>query len=157
MTRPNDPSQLWHRRAFLAAAGAAASLALLPLPASAEPEDADEAIRQLFGNRSIREGKVTLKLPPIAENGNSVQLTVSVDSPMTEENHVRRIAIISPRNPIPEIAIFNLSPASGRAEVSTRVRLAGTQSLRVVAELSDGSLWTGKASTYVTLAACIIG
>lgn len=133
------------------------SLALLPLPACAEAEDADEAIRTLFGNRPIREGKVTLKLPPIAENGNSVQLAVSVDSPMTEENHVRRIAIISPRNPIPEIAIFNLSPASGRAEVSTRVRLAGTQSLRVVAELSDGSLWAGKASTYVTLAACIIG
>lgn len=157
MSRPHSPPQLWHRRAFLAAAGAAVSTALLPLSAAAEPEDADEAIRKLFGDRAIREGRVTLKLPPIAENGNSVQLTVSVDSPMTEKDHVRKIAIISPRNPIPEVAIFNLSHASGRAEVSTRVRLAGTQSLRAVAEMSDGSLWAGKASTYVTLAACIIG
>lgn len=157
MSRPHTPPLLWQRRAFLAAAGAAVSFALLPLPAAAEPEDADEAIRRLFGDRAIRDGKVTLKLPPIAENGNSVQLTVSVDSPMTEQDHVRRIAIISPRNPIPEIAIFNLNPASGRAEISTRVRLAGTQSLRAVAEMSDGSLWAGKASTYVTLAACIIG
>ncbi|KCZ95262.1 sulfur oxidation protein SoxY [Hyphomonas hirschiana VP5] len=148
---------MWRRRAFLAAAGAAVCLTFLPLPAAAEPEDADEAIRNLFGDRPIREGKVTLKLPPIAENGNSVQLTVSVDSPMTEQDHVRKIAIISPRNPIPEIAIFNLGPYSGRAEVSTRVRLAGTQSLRVIAEMNDGSLWVGKASTYVTLAACIIG
>ncbi len=157
MSRPHAPPLLWHRRAFLAAADAAASLALLPLPAAAEPDDAEEAIRRLFGNRTIREGRVTLKLPPIAENGNSVQLTVSVESPMTEKDHVRRIAIISPRNPIAEIAIFNLGPASGRAEVSTRVRLAGTQSLRVIAELNDGSLWAGRASTYVTLAACIIG
>lgn len=157
MSRPHGPKLLWHRRAFLAAAGAAVSFALTPLPATAEPEDADEAIRKLFGDRTIREGRVTLKLPPIAENGNSVQLTVSVDSPMTENDHVRKIAIISPRNPLAEIAIFNLGPAAGRAEISTRVRLAGTQSLRVVAEMSDGALWAGKASTYVTLAACIIG
>lgn len=157
MSRPYTSSFLLSRRAFLAGTGAALSLALLPLPAIAEPEDADEAIRQLFGTRPIREGKVTLKLPPIAENGNSVQLSVSVESPMTEKDHVRRIAIISPRNPIAEIAIFHLSAASGRADVSTRVRLAGTQSLRVIAEMSDGSLWSGKASTYVTLAACIIG
>ena len=157
MSRPHAPTLLWHRRTFLAAAGAAVSLTLTPLPATAEPEDADEAIRKLFGDRAIREGRVTLKLPPIAENGNSVQLTVSVDSPMTEKDHVRKIAIISPRNPLAEIAIFNLGPAAGRAEISTRVRLAGTQSLRVVAEMSDGALWAGKASTYVTLAACIIG
>jgi sulfur-oxidizing protein SoxY len=157
MSRPHDPPLLWPRRAFLTAAGAAVSLSLLPLRAMAEPEDAEDAVRKLFGNRTIREGRVTVKLPPIAENGNSVQMTVSVESPMTEKDHVRRIAVVSPRNPIPEIAIFSLSPASGRAEISTRVRLAGTQSLRVVAEMSDGSLWSGKASTYVTLAACIIG
>ena len=157
MFRLHASPSLLPRRAFLAGAGAAACFALLPLPAVAEPEDAEEAIRQLFGTRPVREGKVTLKLPPIAENGNSVQLSVAVESPMTEKDHVRRIAIISPRNPIAEIAIFHLGPASGRAEVSTRVRLAGTQSLRVIAEMSDGSLWSGKASTYVTLAACIIG
>lgn len=144
----------WHRRAFLIASGAAA---FFTGPALAEPEDADKAVRDLFGSRKIQEGRVTVKLPPIAENGNSVQLTVTVDSPMTDKDHVRRIAIISPRNPIPEIAQFRLSPDSGRAEVSTRVRLAGTQSLRVIAEMNDGSLWAGRASTYVTLAACIIG
>lgn len=146
----------WHRRAFLIASGAA-TLFLAPVSASAEPEDADKAIREMFGSRKIQDGRVTVKLPPIAENGNSVQLTVSVESPMTEKDHVRRIAVISPRNPIAEIALFKLGPHSGLAEVSTRVRLAGTQSLRVIAEMSDGSLWAGRASTYVTLAACIIG
>lgn len=118
MSRPHTPPLLWQRRAFLAAAGAAVSFALLPLPAAAEPEDADEAIRRLFGDRAIRDGKVTLKLPPIAENGNSVQLTVSVDSPMTEQDHVRRIAIISPRNPIPRSpsSTSTLPPAERKSQ-----------------------------------------
>ena len=157
MPQTNRSSVLWNRRRFVIVAGAAASLSLFAPPASGETEDVDAAVREFFGDRKVQEGRVSLKLPPIAENGNSVQLSVSVDSPMTGKDHVRQIAIFSPRNPIPLIGRFKLGPHSGRAAVSTRVRLAGTQSLLAVAEMSDGSLWTGRGSTYVTLAACIIG
>jgi len=138
------------------AGGSALATAFAPL-AMASPEQADAAIREMFGDRPIHEGRVRVDLPPIAENGNSVALDIAVDSPMSEDDHVRRIGVFSPRNPIATIAAFRLGPQSGRAQVSTRVRLAGTQTLRVIAEMSDGTLWSGKASTYVTLAACVIG
>ncbi len=147
----------WSRRSLLAGAGGAAFAIALPPAAAASPEQVDEAIRQMFGDRPVREGRVNLKLPPIAENGNSVAVEISVDSPMTRDNHVTRIGLFSPRNPVALLGAFRLGPACGRAFVSTRVRLAGTQSLRAVAQMNDGSLWSGKASTYVTLAACILG
>ncbi|MEQ9315907.1 MAG: thiosulfate oxidation carrier protein SoxY [Henriciella sp.] len=145
------------RRSLLALGSAGLACAAFPLSAAGEAEDADKAIRELFGDGELKESKVTVKLPPIAENGNSVAITVSVDSPMTERNHVKRIAIISPRNPVAEIAEFQLGPRAGKAEVSTRIRMAGTQTMRAVAEMSDGSLHIGKASTVVTLAACLMG
>lgn len=145
------------RRVFLASAGALSIASVLAPIASATPEDADQAVRDIFGDRPINEGKVTVTLPPIAENGNSVAIGISVDSPMTDDDFVKQIVILSPRNPIATIARFNLGPHAGRAEISTRVRMAGTQTLRIVAEMSDGTLWTGTGSTYVTLAACIIG
>ncbi|MCA8899754.1 MAG: SoxY-related AACIE arm protein [Hyphomonas sp.] len=157
MNEPTLPTLHWTRRALLATGTAGALSLLLPPVAAAAPEEMDAAIREMFGNGTIREGRVSVKLPPIAENGNSVAIDISVESPMTEDNHVRRIGIFSPRNPIATIAEFHLGPAAGLAQVSTRVRLAGTQSLRVIAEMNDGSLWSGKASTYVTLAACVIG
>ena len=103
MPQTNRSSVLWNRRRFVIVAGEAASLSLFAPPASGETEDVDAAIRELFGDRKVQEGRVSLKLPPIAENGNSVQLSVSVDSPMTAKDHVRQIAIFSPRNPIPLI------------------------------------------------------
>ena len=156
MTRPTR-ALTFSRRSLLLAGAAGVSFAGFPLLAAAETDDAAEAIKRIFGDKPIEDGLVSVKLPPIAENGNSVAITVSVDSPMTTADHVSRIAIISPRNPIPEIAVFTLSPASGKAEVSTRIRIAGTQRIRAIAELSDGSLWQGSASTVVTLAACIVG
>lgn len=145
------------RRALLASAGAGALALALPFPALGEPEDADRAIREMFGEGALNEGRVTVKLPPIAENGNSVPITVSVDSPMSASDHVTRLGIFSPRNPIAEIARFELGPRAGKAEISTRMRMAGTQRVRAVAEMNDGSLWIGSASTVVTLAACVIG
>ena len=129
----------------------------LPFGAFAEPADADAAIREMFGDKPITEGRVTVKVPPIAENGNSVSVGVIVDSPMSADDHVTRIGIFSPRNPIAEIARFELGPRAGRAEIATRMRMAGTQRVRAVAEMSDGTLWQGAASTVVTLAACVIG
>ena len=157
MHTPKIRASIWNRRSFLAASGGTALATVLPPAAWASPQDADQAIREIFGDRPIHEGRVSVQLPPIAENGNSVSVSISVDSPMTEADHVRQIAIISPRNPIATVAQFYLGPYAGRADVSTRVRLAGTQTLRVIAEMSDGTLWSGKASTYVTLAACVIG
>lgn len=147
----------WTRRSILTASGILVASAAFPPLAAATPDDADRAIRDLFGDRPIFDGKVSVSLPPIAENGNSVAVSVSVESPMTEEDHVRQIVILSPRNPIATNARFQLGPHSGRADISTRVRMAGTQTLRVIAEMNDGTLWSGSASTYVTLAACIIG
>ncbi|MEM6534419.1 MAG: thiosulfate oxidation carrier protein SoxY [Pseudomonadota bacterium] len=116
----------------------------------------DDTARSLFGDAPIETGRVTVKMPPIAENGYSVPIDISVESPMTADDHVTRIAIISERNPVATIAQFHLSPQSGLAHVSTRIRLAGTQDVLVVAEMNDGSLWSATTEIVVTLAACII-
>ena len=154
---PPSPVACPSRRHLLVSASGAVGALCLAQAASATPEQADEAIREMFGNRPIREGRVTINLPPIAENGNSVAIEVLVDSPMTPASHVTRIGIFSTRDPVAFIAGFHFGPHNGVAQVATRIRLAGTQSLRAVAQMNDGSLWSGRASTYVTLAACIIG
>ncbi len=144
------------RRALLAGGTGLVIVSALPVTGHATPEQARAAITALFGETPITEGKVTLKLPPIAENGYSVPLSVKVDSPMTDADHVRRIAVISERNPVATAVQFHLGPGAGRAEVSARMRLAGTQTVQAIAELSDGTLWSGTAKTVVTLAACVI-
>lgn len=145
-----------NRRALLSGFGGAVFVSVLPLLASATQADLIDARKRLFGDRPIQEGRVTVKLPPIAENGYSVPLTVTVDSPMVEDDYVRQIAILSPRNPLPQIAEFHLTPRSGIAQVSTRIRMSGTQSIQAIAEMSDGTLWSGSMETVVTLAACVI-
>ena len=144
------------RRQFVRSGMAAIGLSVVPLRAFAAEEDVQAALNEIFGNRPINEGRVALKLPPIAENGYSVALNVAVDSPMTVEDHVKQIAVFAPRNPLPVLARFHLGPRTGVAEVSTRVRLGGTQSVLAVAEMSDGTLWSGAAETVVTLAACVV-
>lgn len=140
----------------MAATGGVVFVSALPIKASASEADLIAARTKLFGNRPITEGRVTLELPPIAENGHSVPLRVEVDSPMTETDYVKQIAILSPRNPLPLIGQFHLTPQSGRALVSTRIRMSGTQAIQAVAEMSDGSLWSGSMETVVTLAACVV-
>lgn len=144
------------RRAVLGGGTGLVLIHAFPVVGRATPEEAQAAIAELFPDASMSEGRVSLELPPIAENGFSVPLSVSVDSPMTLEDHVRRIAIISERNPDPKVAQFHLGPRAGKAAVSTRIRLAGTQTVRAVAEMSDGSLWSGTADAVVTLAACVV-
>ena len=140
----------------MAATGGVVFVSALPMRAAASEADLIAARTKLFGNRPITEGRVTLELPPIAENGHSVPLKVEVDSPMTEADYVKQIAILSPRNPLPLIGQFHLTPQSGRALVSTRIRMSGTQAIQAVAEMSDGSLWSGSMETVVTLAACVV-
>jgi sulfur-oxidizing protein SoxY len=102
-----------------------------------------------------RDGRVRLDVAPLVENGNTVPLTVSADSPMTEADHVNAIAVFNTRNPQRDVAIFHFTPRSGRATVSTRIRLATSQTLVAVARMSDGSYWTTQSYVIVTLAGCI--
>jgi len=127
---------------------------LTPLKAFAKKEDADEAIKKIAGGAPIRTGKVTLTIPPLVENGNLVVLKVSVDSPMTANDYVKTIHVIAEGNPLPNIFTVYLTPRSGTANVTTRVRLADSQKVWAIAQMSNGSYWQGSAETLVTLSAC---
>ena len=122
--------------------------------ARATPAEVRLAIYKLTGNAPLRSGRVTLDLPALVENGNSVPLTVRVDSPMTAADHVKAIHVFVEKNPLPVAASFVLGPRCGRAEVSTRIRLADTQTVQVVCEMSDGTFWSGAAESVVTAVAC---
>jgi sulfur-oxidizing protein SoxY len=137
----------------LALGGAAA--VLLVRPALATPEAMAGVIAEFTGEAPVLPGRVRLDLPPLVENGNSVTLGLSVDSPMTEVEHVRAIGVFNQKNPQPEVAVFRLGPRAGRAAVTTRIRLADSQRITAIAELSDGSFWSGTADVIVTLAACV--
>lgn len=116
-----------------------------------------EAREKLAAGREIKIGRVTLDLPRLAESGNSVTLKVRVESPMTAGDHVKTIHLLSEQNPIATIGRFHLSPRSGRAEVSTSIRLAATQNIHAIAEMHDGALFEAMAESVVLMAACIDG
>jgi len=120
----------------------------------AKKEDADEAIQKITGNARIQEGRVTLTIPPLIENGNLVVLRVSVESPMTANDYVKAIHVIAEGNPLPNIFTAYLTPRSGTANITTRVRLADSQRVWAIAQMSNGSFWQGSAETLVTLSAC---
>jgi sulfur-oxidizing protein SoxY len=147
------PSRLSRRGALVAGAGALS--ALMVRPASATSEAMQAAIGEFSGGAKITPGRVTMEIPPLVENGNSVPLTITVDSPMTEQDFVKAIAVFNERNPQPNIGTFHLNARSGRAFVSTRIRLGDSQTIIAVAQLSDGSLWSGSAELIVTLPACV--
>jgi len=136
---------------------AAGSSLLLLRPAWGTPESLRAAIDTFTGGKEARNGRVTLAIDPLVENGNAVPVSVSVQSPMTPADHVQRIAIFTPQNPLPEVAVFHLSPASGRAQVSTRMRMATTQPVIAVAVMNDGTAWRHSVDVVVTLAACLEG
>jgi sulfur-oxidizing protein SoxY len=150
-----DPST---RRRFLGLAGGAALCGTIPIvtvrPAEATPAMLASAIRNLVGEAPVRTGKVKLDVPPLVENGNTVPMTVSVTSPMTADDHVRSIHVFNEKNPQPNIGNFYIGPAAGRAQVSTRIRLADSQKIVAIAQLSDGSFWSTSIDVVVTLAAC---
>lgn len=112
------------------------------------------AIHAVIGDAPLEPGKVKLELPAIVENGNTVPLTVSVESPMTAADHVESIHLFNQKNPQPHIAVFHLGPRAGKAQVSTRIRLADSQRVTAIARLADGSCWSDSADVIVTLAAC---
>ena len=148
------------RRKFLAAASSLAAAATLAPAVRAQMtrtplNNMPEVIHKLVGSAVVNKGKVKLDLPPLVENGHLVPLTVKVDSPMTEADHVKAIHVFTERNPLPEMISFRLGPRAGRAKVATRVRLADTQNVIAIAEMSDGSFWSDSAFLIVTLAACL--
>jgi sulfur-oxidizing protein SoxY len=114
-----------------------------------------DAIRKVTGGKPLSPGRVTLELPPLSENGHVVPMRVEVASAMTQADHVRAIHVFTEKNPQPNVASFRLGPRAGRALVQTRVRLADTQAVVAIAEMSDGSFWSASTHVVVTLAACL--
>lgn len=147
------------RRRFLGLAGGAAAIGAFPIavslrPAEATPELMATAVRAVTGGAPVQTGKVKLDIPPLVENGNSVPMTVSVASAMTANDYVKSIHVFNEKNPQPNLGNFYLKPSAGRAQVSTRVRLADSQKITAIAKLSDGSFWSTTTDVVVTLAAC---
>jgi sulfur-oxidizing protein SoxY len=150
------------RRRFLidtacVAGGFAVAAVIATGPARATPATMRTAMKNVVGEASVRKGKVTIDLPPLIENGNTVSLTVAVESPMTTANHVKAIHVFNEKNPQPNVVSIHLGPRAGKASVATRIRLADSQRVVAIAEMSDGSFWSDETEVVVTLAACLEG
>jgi len=161
MTRADGMSQRTRRR-FLVETAALAGAAGLALrldsdPAGATPASMQAAIRNVAGEAKLNKGRVKIDVPALIENGNAVPLTVSCESPMTQEDHVKAIHVFTEKNPQPNVIGVRLGPRAGRASVSTRIRLADTQKIVAVAQMSDGSFWSDEVEVIVSLAACLEG
>ncbi len=139
------------RRSFLAGL----AIAVVPFAAEATPEAMAAAIREVTGGAVLQAGKVRLDIPPLVENGNTVPLTVTVDSPMTEADHVRAIHVFNEKNPQPHVFNAWLGPRNGKAVVGTRIKLADAQKVVAIAETSKGEFFSASADVIVTIAACI--
>jgi sulfur-oxidizing protein SoxY len=161
MTRADGMSQRTRRR-FLVETAALAGAAGLALrldsdPAGATPASMQAAIRNVAGEAKLNKGRVKIDVPALIENGNAVPLTVSCESPMTQEDHVKALHVFTEKNPQPNVIGVQLGPRAGRASVSTRIRLADTQKIVAVVQMSDGSFWSDEVEVIVTLAACLEG
>jgi sulfur-oxidizing protein SoxY len=138
--------------AFLAG-GAIASIAADT--ATATSADLQGAIARVIGDAKVNAGRVKLDIPPLVENGNVVPCSITIDSPMTPADHVRAIHVFNEKNPQPNVISVRLGPRAGRASISTRIRLSDTQTVVAIAEMSDGSFWSGRADVIITLGACL--
>jgi sulfur-oxidizing protein SoxY len=148
------------RRRFLIGAGGVVLAAALPdTPALAQNTERaaamQAAIKAVAGEHPLQEGRIKITLPPLVENGNAVPLSIAVESPMTDADHVKAIHVFTEKNPQPNVAVFQLWPRAGTANIQTRMRLADTQLVVAVAEMSDGSIWRDEIEVVVTMAACL--
>ena|SRR5688572_8696432 len=150
---------MMHRRQFLilaCSAVATGSQAQLPPNIQAMRRAAmEEAQRKVTGGARVQRGRVKLDLPPLIDNGNAVPLTVTVESPMTAQDHVKAIHVFTEKNPQPYVISANLGPRAGRARLATRARIADTGSVVAIAQMSDGSFWSDSVNVVVTLSACL--
>jgi sulfur-oxidizing protein SoxY len=148
-------TKVTRRDAVLMGMGVTLCLAVTDVrTALATPAEADAEIAKFTGGKTPQAGKVTIDLPEIAENGNTIPLAITVDAPMTPENYVSDILVVADGNPNPGIARFQLSPLSGRAEAGTRIRLNATENVIVVAKTSDGAFFTDRKQVKVTIGGC---
>ena len=145
---------IFNRRQALALGTAALGASMLVATSALAKNDADEAIKKFTGGKTPSQGKIKLDLPEIAENGNTVPMTVTVDSPMSEQSYVREVLIVANENPRSGVVTFHFSPASGVAEANTRIRLAATQDVIAVAKMNDGSFHTASKDVKVTIGGC---
>lgn len=143
------------RRKLLHGATAFGIVAIVPGAAFATPDTMNAAMSEALGGVTPKAGRIKLEISPLAENGNSVPLTITVESPMTAADHVKAIYLFAPENPLPDVARFHIGPRAGRAQVKTSIRLATSQHIHGVAVMSDGTAWTDSAEVIVTLSACI--
>ncbi len=157
MTEKTDKTMI-SRRMVLEVAGGGVIAALLAGsfagPARADAALLAEAIKRAVGDSAMNEGRITLDLPEIAENGNTVPISVAIDSPMTDADHVKAVHVFAEKNPAADVASIYFTPSSGAAKASFRMRLGGTQNVVAVAEMSDGSLYTTKKLVKVTIGGC---
>jgi sulfur-oxidizing protein SoxY len=150
------------RRRFLIGAGGAVLMMAVP-EARAQFQAQNDAraaamhaaIKAFVGDSPMKSGRVKLELPPLVENGNAVPLGITVDSPMTDADHVKAIHVFTEKNPQPNVAAFQLGPRAGTANIQTRMRLADTQLVIAIAEMSDGTFWRDEVEVVVTMAACL--
>jgi sulfur-oxidizing protein SoxY len=152
--KPTDRRARSTRRRFLAG-GVALAFVLATKSSRATPATMQAAIKKVVGEAPLRKGKVTIDVPPLVENGNTVPLTVSVESPMTATDYVKAIHVFNEKNPQPNVIGVHLGPRAGKAALSTRIKLAAAQKIVAVAELSDGSFWSEDTDVIVTIAACV--
>ena len=143
------------RRKFMAGTAiAAAAIVVSPSALLAAPEHVAAEIKKLYGDKPLALGKIKLDLPTIAENGLVVPLNFEVESPMTEKDYVKAVYFFAEGNPNPQVADFRFTPLSPKAAAQIRIRLAQTQNIIAVAEMSDGSLYTAKKEVKVTIGGC---
>jgi sulfur-oxidizing protein SoxY len=141
------------RRRVLTAGTAATIVLALGRAAGATPEKAKELLGKLAASEP-KPGRIALKAPEIAENGNTVPVTVTIESPMSDQDYVKAVHLVSEGNPQPGVASFRFTPQSGKAEVQMRMRMAQTQTIVALAEMSDGSFWTASREVKVTIGGC---
>jgi sulfur-oxidizing protein SoxY len=155
MLKNRSESMRLSRRRLLAGSGlVVAGLVAASGPVGATPAEAEAMIAKLAGSTKRNASRVSLKLPQIAENGNTVQFSVAVDSPMTETDYVQSVHVFAEENPTPEVATYHFTPASGKVDITMRMRLAKTQVVRAIAVMNDGSIYEGRQEVKVTIGGC---
>jgi sulfur-oxidizing protein SoxY len=146
-------SSFTRRGALLLGAGLTVTLVAID-EGAATPADADAEIAKFTGGKATEGGKIAIDLPEIAENGNTVPLSIKVDSPMTAADYVSEIRVVGDANPNAGIVKFHLTAASGRADVGTRIRLGGTGNVTVLAKTSTGKFYVERKMVKVTVGGC---
>jgi sulfur-oxidizing protein SoxY len=142
------------RRETFKLAGLAGLSMLITSRASATPEEVAAAIGKVYGEKKFGTGKIKMDVPEIAENGLVVPINIEVESPMTDADYVKAVHVYAEGNPLPNVISYKFTPACGKAAASARMRLAQTQDIICVAEMSDGSLYKAKATIKVTIGGC---